>query len=334
MIDVHRLESWYIKHKRKLSFRDTKNPYFIWVSEIMLQQTQVDTVIPYFERWIKNYPTIEDVAKATLEDILKLVEGIGYYRRFRLLHQACQKIVKDFNSEFPTRYKDVISLPGVGMYTAGAIMSIAYNKPYSAVDGNVIRVLSRSLGIDLDMRLDKHKKMLDTINQGIIEQATPEIYTQALMELGAIICTPTKPLCDMCPLNKDCVAFQSQNIEKYPFMSKLKEKKMFYYITLVIEYQNGIVLRKRTESLLKDMYEYPQFQYENLNSLLSALEDEGIILEPLSEPKLFKHVFTHQIWHMEVYHLRLIKGLKNDWELIEKQQIKHKPMAIAHRKIR
>lgn len=334
MIDIDQLEAWYVKHHRKLLFRETKNPYFIWVSEIMLQQTQVDTVMPYFKKWIETFPTIQDVSDASLEEILKLVEGIGYYRRFRLLHLAAQKIVSDFKGLFPNRYEDVIKLPGIGRYTAGAIMSIAYNKPYSAVDGNVIRVLTRILGIDLDMRLEKHKKMLDDINQKIIEDARPDIYTQALMELGAMICTPQKPKCESCPLSTQCVAYQTKSIERYPNMSKLKDKKTFYYITLVIHHKEGIILRKRTESLLKDMYEYPQFLYENVQSLLSDLELEDIYLEPVDEPIVYQHVFTHQVWHMAVYHVRHIKGLKDDWEIIGKDQVKDKPMAIAHRKIK
>jgi len=334
-MNIHALEAWYEKNHRKLSFRESKDPYIIWISEIMLQQTQVETVLPFFERFTDKYPSVSKLAQANEEELQKDVEGLGYYRRFRNMHLAAKKIVSDYKGIFPDQYKDLISLPGIGKYTAGAIMSIAYDKPYSALDGNVIRVLSRYLGIDLDMRLEKNRKKLDEINQSYIELAKPNIYTQAMMELGALICSPKQPKCELCPLQNHCDAYHNDRINQLPVLSKLKDKKLFLYITLVLNTGDGYYLRKRDEELLKGMYEYPQYDAEDIQYVLTELEAQGIIVELADfTPTLYKHVFTHQIWMMQTYFARVLKGKKDDWIKIDRNAIKDIPMAIAHRKIK
>lgn len=334
-MDIRALEAWYEKNHRKLLFRETKNPYMIWISEIMLQQTQVESVLPFFERFTKKYPTVEDLAQADEEILQKDVEGLGYYRRFRNMHLAAKKIVSDYNGKFPIEYKDVIGLPGIGKYTAGAIMSIAYNLPYSALDGNVIRVLSRYLGVDADMRLEKNKKNLDDINQAYIDKANPFIYTQAMMELGALICKPKQPQCDTCPLQKHCFALIHDRIQYLPMLSKLKEKKTFQFITLILHFEDGFYLRKRNEELLKGMYEYPQYDAKSIYSVQSILEDQGVTTLLMDfEPILYKHVFTHQIWIMNTFHVQVIDGKLDDWVKFDRSKLKDIPMAIAHRKIK
>src|SRR3989339_1195832 len=333
-MDIKRLEDWYRVSHRKLLFRETKNPYHIWVSEVMLQQTQVDTVLPYFERFIRVFPTPKDLAHADEEVLMKHVEGLGYYRRFRNMQKAAIYIVEKFNGEFPKNFEDVLSLPGVGLYTAGAIMSIAYNKPYSALDGNVIRVLSRYMSDDRNMRIEKHKKDLDKVNQSIIEKATPEIYTQAMMELGATICKPKNPKCESCPLQEHCLAYLNNLQSELPVLSKLKEPIHKNWITLIINEGQYIYLRKRDEELLKGMYEYPQFEAESIQSVVDSLEEAGIRLEPTSVFKTYKHVFSHQVWHMDVYHARLLSESNDNWTKIDIKDIYQIPMAIAHRKIK
>jgi len=333
-MDIEKLETWYSNHHRKLSFRDTLNPYFIWVSEIMLQQTQVEAVLPFFNRFIEKYPTIEALSKTTEEILHKDVEGLGYYRRFRNMLKAAIVVTEKYQAQFPENYQDIIELPGIGKYTAGAILSIAYNKPFSALDGNVIRVLSRYLGNDSDMRLEKNKRILDRENQSHIEKSTPRIYTQAMMELGATVCRPKNPKCEQCPLQEHCYASINDVTDKFPVLSKLKEKKEIEYITLIIHDFDGIHLRKRTEELLFGMYEYPQFESSSIYQVLTELEDQGIILEIISDEENYKHVFTHQIWMMKVYHAKLIEKSVNDWQFIHESDIKNVPMAIAHRKIR
>jgi A/G-specific adenine glycosylase len=334
-MDIKKLELWYKQNHRKLVFRETKEPYYIWVSEIMLQQTQVDTVLPFFSRFINQFPTVYDLAKADEDMLHKAVEGLGYYRRFRYMHLAAKKIVNEFNGQFPNTYKEVLSLPGVGKYTAGAIMSIAYNKPFSALDGNVIRVLSRYLNIDDDMRVEKNRMKLDHVNQEIIMNATPYVYTQAMMELGATICKPKNPLCDKCPLQAHCEAYANDLQSKLPVLSKLKKQKELNYITLIIRDKENIYLYKRTEELLKNMYMYPQFESESIQQVLSDLESKDIVLEPVEHLGQYKHVFTHLIWHMNVYEVRVIH-MSDDvpYEKYKYQDIQNLPMAIAHRKIK
>lgn len=332
-MDVKKLETWYQKNHRKLSFRETKNPYHIWVSEIMLQQTQVDTVLPYFEQFIVKFPTIKDLAEVHEEVLMKQVEGLGYYRRFRNMQKTAQEIIAKFQGIFPKTYEDVLSLPGIGAYTAGAIMSIAYNKPYSALDGNVIRVLSRYLGDERDMRIEKNKKDLNRMNQSYVEQSHPEIYTQAMMELGATLCKPKNPVCEYCPLAKHCVAYEQNRQHELPFLTKLKEPKAFHYITLIIEDDDYLYLRKRDEELLKGMYEYPQYPNESISSIEDELMDKHIVIKINDESERYKHVFSHQIWNMEAHRAILISGIDASWTKVKKDQIKKLPMAIAHRKI-
>lgn len=333
-MDIQKLEAWYLDHHRKLPFRESKNPYHIWISEVMLQQTQMETVIPYFLKFIEKYPTIHDLANANEEELHKTVEGLGYYRRFRMMHQAAKSIVLQFQGHFPSAYDQVIALPGVGAYTAGAIMSIAYNQPYSATDGNVIRVLSRYLGDKEDMRLEKNKKRMDIYQQKMIEKATPWIYTQAIMELGALICRPRQPKCDLCPIQEYCQAYQEGTQDTLPFITRQTKVKNLHYITLIIEDKSAYYLRKRDEELLKGMYEYPQFDNESIYSVLNELEHMGIFLDIKDEKQTYQHVFSHQKWWMDVYHATLIQGIHPDWIRIDKHDIMSYPMATAHRKIK
>lgn len=333
-MDIKKLEAWYESNHRKLLFRETTDPYKIWISEIMLQQTQVETVLPFFKKFIKKYPTVEVLAAADQETLKKDVEGLGYYRRFKYMLLAAKQIVHS-GSGFPKTHQDVLALPGVGKYTAGAIMSIAYNEPYSALDGNVIRVLSRYLNLDDDFRVEKNKKKLDQINQEIIESARPRIYTQSLMELGALICRPKNPKCELCPLKEHCIAYELNIQENLPVMAKLKDKKEFNYITLKLFYKNNqMALRKRTESLLEGMYEYPQFESESIFDVISVLEEKGIFIDIINKEVNYKHVFTHQIWYMKVYEARLLSGKDDSWIMVSEDKIKQLPMAVAHSKIK
>jgi A/G-specific adenine glycosylase len=255
-MDIKKLEAWYESNHRKLLFRESLDPYKIWISEIMLQQTQVETVLPFFKSFITKYPTVEMLAQTDQETLKKDVQGLGYYRRFKYMLLAAKQIVKN-DKGFPKTYKEVLALPGVGKYTAGAIMSIAYNKPYSALDGNVIRVLSRYLNLSDDFRVEKNKKMLDHANQEFIESATPRIYTQSIMELGALICRPKNPKCEICPLNEHCIAYELNIQETLPVMKKLKDKKEFNYITLKLyNLDNQIVLRKSMSILNMKVNQY------------------------------------------------------------------------------
>lgn len=321
-LNIDKLQAWYIENHRQLPFRETHDAYQIWVSEIMLQQTQVDTVIPYFERFINKYPTVNDLAETAEETLLHLVQGLGYYRRFKNMLKAAKIIQKDYDGYFPKAYAAIKSLPGVGNYTAGAISSIAYNLPVSATDGNVIRVLSRFFDIEKDMRLEKNKKEIESINQQLIEEAKPQIYTQAIMELGALVCKPQNPLCSECPLNNECIALQSNKQEVLPYLSKKPKQKKIKYNTFIIVIDGQLVLRKRTESLLGGMYEFPQFE-SNIPFEYQITHEIGLV----------KHVFTHLIWEMNVLEIKLQSELMTDWILVPLANIEKYPMSTAHKKI-
>lgn len=327
-----KLHEWYMENHRKLSFRETNDPYYIWISEVMLQQTQVATVIPYFDAFIKKYPNIETLAKAELETVLKDVAGLGYYRRFRMMHKAAGVMLTAHDGMFPKTYQAVLSLPGIGKYTAGAIMSIAYQLPYSAVDGNVIRVLARFYEISSDMRQEKNKKVIDEKNQQLIEKAAdPSVYTQSLMELGATICKPQNPLCEVCPLKDLCQAYKHHTVETLPVLSSLKDKKEIRYITLIIKAKDAVILRKRNEKLLEGFYEYPQFEAESIQYVEDMLHQLGVHIANPVFVKTYKHVFTHQIWYMDVYEVMYVSGMIDTWYKIE--NLTDVPMATAHKKI-
>ncbi|QWC00317.1 A/G-specific adenine glycosylase [Mycoplasmatota bacterium] len=323
MIDTNQLEKWYKNNKRELPFRKTSNPYYIWVSEIMLQQTQVETVIPYFNHFIKVYPTVNSLANTNEDTLLSHVQGLGYYRRFKNMLKAAKTICNDFNGGFPTSYKDLIHLSGIGEYTAGAIMSIAYHKPFAATDGNVIRVISRVYNINEDMRLEKNKKLVKKINQDLIEDSNPSVFTQALMELGALICRPKNPKCEICPLLENCIAYSLNLQNTLPKLSRKKDKKVMHYHVFIIEEDDCIYLRKRTEKLLGGMYEFPQYD------LGHELEFTYNIVEEIGN---FKHIFTHLIWEMKVTKIDLKSKSLEDWVKVDKQDLENYPMAKAHRK--
>ncbi len=326
------LETWYLDHHRKLPFRG-KDPYQIWVSEIMLQQTQVETVLPFFERFIKRYPTVRALSQTDDETLKKQVEGLGYYRRFSHMLRAAKIMVEQHQGNVPNTYQDLIALPGIGEYTAGAILSIAYQLPYAATDGNVIRVLSRYYGIKDDMALVKNRKKITALHQSLIEQAHPEIYTQAVMELGALICKPKKPQCQICPIRASCIAYQQNATSEYPVISKTKSNAVFQWMTMIVLKEGSIALRKRQETLLEGMYEYPQYEKTTIENWLSSMNQQGVMFESVTYLLRVSHVFSHQRWEMEVYVARL-KGSKHpDWVMVPlSDQLKY-PMATAHRKI-
>ena len=332
-MEIEKLESWYNKNRRELSFRLFKDPYRIWVSEIMLQQTQVDTVLPYYDRFLKVYPNVVELAQTSEETLHKMVEGLGYYRRFGNMLLAAREIVEKHGGKFPNTYDEIRALPGIGKYTAGAILSIAYNQPYSALDGNVIRVLSRYLGIQGDMRQEKNRKHLDTINQSLIEKAHPEIYTQAVMELGALVCKPTKPFCAECPLRETCFAFAHQAVEDYPEISKTKAKRILHFVTFILRKDGQLLLKKREENLLKGMYLYPQLEADHLEEALNAMERTGVRLSISRHRGIVKHVFSHQTWVMDVYEAEVLKGMPEGCILVSDQAFEKLPMAVAHKKI-
>jgi A/G-specific adenine glycosylase len=331
-MQTKRLETWFLKHQRQLPFRQNPTPYGIWVSEVMLQQTQMETVLRYYPSFIKRFPTIDSLAKATQEEVLTEVQGLGYYRRFRLLHQGSQYILEKHHGRFPNRYEDVINIPGVGAYTAGAIMAIAFNQPYPATDGNVIRVLSRWYGKKEDMRLASSRKVIDALHGQLVQQANPKVYIQAVMELGALVCRPVQPRCNVCPLQPSCVAHQTKQTDLIPFLSKIKTNKNREWQTLVMVKDKHLLMIKNKTELLKDMYLLPQWE-ASIDVVENLLHTNR--LKPISfiKSKLYKHVFTHQTWLMDVYQMKIKEGALKEGVWIHEDELNQIPIPEAHQKI-
>lgn len=321
------LLEWFYQNQRNMPWRDYPSFYYVWVSEIMLQQTRVDTVIPYFERFVEQLPTIESLAQADEDVLLKLWEGLGYYNRVRNLQIAAKQIMEDYHGNPPSNYEDLIKLKGIGEYTAGAILSIVYNQKKAAVDGNVLRVLSRVLGDSSDITsLTTKKRMKELIEQNMPDDARG--FTQSLMELGALICIPNgKPKCKSCPIRSFCKAYQTNTISKYPVKKASKQRKVEKRTVLLMIYKNKILIQKRTNSgLLKGLYEYPNMEGHFTKHEMKYYFDElGLYAPDMKKIHSTKHIFSHKEWHLQGYVVPLIdtalgrkKYLKDElWVSIE-----------------
>lgn len=259
------LTLWYSKNKRDLPWRNTKDPYKIWLSEIILQQTQVKQGLPYYESFLKAFPTVVSLAKANEEEVLKLWQGLGYYSRARNLHSTAKIIHKELNNEFPNSYSKLIKLKGIGDYTASAIASFCYNAPCAVVDGNVYRVLSRIFGIDTPINSSKGIKLFKTLAEDKLVTTETATHNQAIMEFGALQCKPKKPLCETCPFNDQCIAFRKNLIDNLPVKtSKTKVSKKYFNFLVFVDNQKNTVLEKRTQKgIWQNLYQFPLIETSN-----------------------------------------------------------------------
>lgn len=259
------LSVWYSEHKRDMPWRNTKNPYYIWLSEIILQQTQIAQGQPYYEAFVSKYPTIFDLANAEENDILKLWQGLGYYSRARNLHFTAKYVVNELNGIFPNTYSELLKLKGVGDYTASAIASICFNEPTAVVDGNVYRVLSRYFGIDTPINSTKGIKEFKTLAASLMDHDNPSNYNQAIMEFGAIQCKPKNPYCATCPLNESCVALQKNLIDELPV--KLKKTKVsikYFNFLVLLSSDKKTVFQKRTQKgIWQNLYQFPLLETDH-----------------------------------------------------------------------
>ncbi|MFA5842175.1 MAG: A/G-specific adenine glycosylase [Candidatus Gracilibacteria bacterium] len=294
---------WFTLNQRDLPWRHTYAPYDVWISEIMLQQTQVKTVLPYFERWIKTFPTIQSVASAQEEKILKLWEGLGYYSRARNLQKAAQKIVKNHHGKFPENYEDILALPGIGRYTAGAIASIAYNQPQPILDGNMIRVIARLLAEKRNTRKPQLQAQFWAIAKSWIPAKDARNFNQAMMELGALVCTPKSPDCKNCPLKKQCHAYALDLAESLPNRGKSQKKVEIKVVAAIlvkktIRASSLIFIQKRPQQgLMGGLWEFPGGKVKPKESLKDALcreirEELGIEISNLRPFLNIKHSYT------------------------------------------
>lgn len=292
---------WWKKNKRDLPWRKEKNPYNIWVSEIMLQQTKVATVIPYFERFIKEIPDIETLASIKEEKLLKLWEGLGYYSRVKNMQKCAQKLVEEGKNDLPQTYKELQNLPGIGPYTAGAIASIAYQEKVCAVDGNVLRVVSRIENSWENISTLQVRKNIQTkLNKNMPEESGN--FNEAIMELGALICIPVNPRCNICPVSSLCKAYQKHTMYKLPIKEKKKAKIEENVTVFLLTYKGKIAIRKRKDTgLLASLFEFPNVMEEIEEEAIQKMFD----IEKIKKMIEYKHVFTHKIWNMTSYQIEL-----------------------------
>ncbi|MFP8915621.1 A/G-specific adenine glycosylase [Enterococcus innesii] len=318
--------TWYHKEKRNLPWRATNDPYAIWISEIMLQQTRVETVIGYFYRFMEQFPTIQDLAVAEEQKLLKVWEGLGYYSRARNLKAAAQQIVVEFDGKMPNSIEEIRSLKGIGPYTAGAIGSIAFGLPEPAIDGNVMRVVSRLFCIEADIAKASSRRPFDEAMRTIISPDEPGEFNQALMDLGSRICTPTTPKCEECPISQYCLAYAENRQTDFPVKSKKAKPKDVYYIAGAIEDQGSFLLVQRPETgLLASMWHFPlvevtKEQYEALQRTWA--KEEQLQLDLIAEEDALEifpdlpvvwqkrhfgeitHIFSHLKWHVLLFYGR------------------------------
>lgn len=314
------LLDWYQTHKRDLPWRRSKNPYYIWISEVMLQQTRVDTVIPYFHRFIDQFPTVEALATAPEENVLKAWEGLGYYSRARNLQTAVREVHERYDGIVPQNKEEISSLKGVGPYTSGAILSIAYNKPEPAVDGNVMRVLSRYFLIEEDIMKPATRTKMEKLARELILEGTASDFNQALMELGAMVCTPRSPHCLTCPVMAHCSAREAGMEEALPIKKKAKPPRPELRAVALIEgtgeNEGKWLIRQRPqEGLLARMWELPHVAWksegwnsdeDNRSELRQAIVDqEQISIQPTDWFMDTEHIFSHIVWKMKIYRAKL-----------------------------
>ncbi len=329
------LVEWFKREKRDLPWRRTRDPYKIWVSEVMLQQTRVNAVIPYFNRFVEKFPTPEIFAYAPEEDILKMWEGLGYYSRVRNLQAGVREVVETYGGTVPDNRADISKLKGVGPYTAGAVLSIAYGKPEHAVDGNVMRVLSRVLHIYDDIALPKTKKIFEEAVTELIDPNNASSFNQGLMELGALICTPTSPKCLLCPVREYCRAFEAGDASDLPVKTKkTKMKHLYYKAYIAVDEQGRFLLEKRGEQgLLANLWQFPLIdRQENEQPLeMFAQQYDVEVTQNKGEIIHFKHVFSHLTWHIEAELLHVKSN--NEEQFFTPQQIAVLPMPVPMLKI-
>ena len=326
-----KLIRWYKENKRDLPFRNTEDPYKIWISEIMLQQTTVAAVIPYYERFIDRFPNIYSLSKANLEEVYKLWEGLGYYRRAKHIHETSQILINDYDGIFPSDYHDILSLKGIGPYTASAISSFAFHKSYSAIDGNGLRVLSRVFEIKENIALTKTVKMITDLSNELIIGYDSSCYNQGLMDLANMICKVKNPLCDQCPLKSDCLSFNHHSEKLLPISIKKVNHKELSLITGIITYKDKVLLIKNEEGLLENMYGLVQYEAESPYSFIEMFEEDyHEHLEAVSFIKDYRHVFTHRTWKMHVYHFICDHELEG---MYSQEELLLLPIPTAHKKI-
>ena len=330
------LIEWYLQKKRDLPWRNTTNPYPIWLSEIILQQTRVAQGMPYFYAFLESFPTVKELAIADEQQVLKLWQGLGYYSRARNLHQTAQYIANELDGVFPNSYAGLIQLKGIGEYTAAAIASFAYNEPVPVVDGNVFRVVSRYFGIESDISAGKTKKEFTALAAELLSKEHPALFNQAIMEFGAMHCTPKNPDCENCIFNSSCVALQKGLIGQLPFKSKKIKirKRYFNYIVLQDKKGNTKIQQRTDKGIWHNLYEFPLFEttqeegFETIAPLIKNDTDFGDSVVSIQEanPISLIHKLSHQHLYIKFWKVTVNNTLTDG---VNPEQLRTFPFPIV-----
>ena len=330
-----KLINWYTVNKRDLPWRSTNNPYYIWLSEIILQQTQVVQGTPYYHAFISQFPTVYDLANANEEDVLKLWQGLGYYSRARNLHWSAKYIVNELDGVFPDTYKDILKLKGVGDYTASAIASISFNEVTAVVDGNVYRALSRIFGIETPINSTSGQKEFKALAQQLIDKQQPAIFNQAIMEFGARQCKPKNPDCSVCPFKTSCLALKENKIAVLPVkLKKTKVTKKYFNFIVIISKNEKTILEQRVGSgIWQNLYQFPLIETEKpstYNNIKSKIENLDVLEDMNFEVHLYNdtdiiHKLSHQHLYTKFWIVSVDKSIENG---IDISNIKDYPVPI------
>lgn len=321
---------WYGQHARDLPWRRTSDPYQIWLSEVILQQTRVDQGMAYWQRFVERYPTVSDLANAPEDDVLKLWQGLGYYSRARNLRTAAQQVMDGHEGQFPSSYEELIQLKGVGEYTAAAIGSISFNLPEPVVDGNVYRVLSRVFGIDIPIDSTQGRKVFRSLAAELLEPKHPGDHNQAVMELGATVCIPKNPLCSACPLEERCIAKATDRITELPIKANRTAVRTRHFNYLHLTTKKGTYLRKRIgKGIWEGLYEFPLIESDadlgntHFASLLEKTHGSGWVVAGFHGP--VKHVLSHQLIRATFWAVSPPTGfaVHADWVLVPRAKMKN-----------
>jgi len=328
------LSQWYAINKRDLPWRSTVNPYYIWLSEIILQQTRVNQGLPYYLKFIDAFPAVADLANADEDLVLKLWQGLGYYSRARNLQFSAKLILSEFGGNFPDNHADILKLKGVGSYTAAAISSFSFGLPFAVLDGNVIRVLSRVFGIQTPFDTTAGKKQFQKLAQELLDKKNPAEYNQAIMEFGALQCVPKSPKCNDCPIVNDCIAFNTNTVSLLPVKSKkLKVKSRFLHF-LVVNKNNEVLIGKRNSGIWQGLYEFPFLEFdENLNekSVLKSplwinfFKDSVKQISSISEEYI--HKLSHQKIHAKFWEIDVNSFRSSDFKIVKCNELQKYPVS-------
>lgn len=337
------LIDWFEREQRDLPWRINKDPYRVWVSEIMLQQTRVEAVKPYYKNFMEKFPALEDLANANEDEVLKAWEGLGYYSRVRNLHAAVKEVKENYGSKVPDTPEEIGKLKGVGPYTKGAILSIAYGIPEPAVDGNVMRVMSRILSIWDDIAKPKTRKLFEDIIREVISHENPSYFNQGLMELGALICIPKNPACLLCPVRQHCRAFHESVQKELPVKSKAKDPKIVPIVAGVFRTKDGkyLVNKRPSTGLLANMWEFPNVEVqEGVSSHKQQLayylkEQFGISIRVGEYAATVQHGFTHRTWDIFVFYGAIEEDIAetDTLKLLSKEEFEQYTFSRSHKKI-